>query len=623
MAIYNTWLPGGKYYLYPSTDGGKTSSSVRTSTAEITSSGFTNVVQTLVIDDGNSGWGTTFDMTFPAFTMNQPPRIAYTSTANLSLLLRDSDGWTWKAPMRAQNVIAGANVTSYERGWAWNRFLISGAPSGNRAAYVNITNGGRGYTEPPSVTFSKPPESGTAVQAQGYAVLTDDVVTSIVITTRGCNYATAPTVSIGPPASNSLVKEQATADAYIEYIDPLDYPTEPATGAINLFQLQLADGVTGPANIVLYYITGRRPTVLSTGNIKTFKLTTTDPRAFKLNVGDFILNGGERQPINYLGSLPFGYMVGGPSRYRQSSAPYRGPYIAGYQDGTPWAEIKDLNAQENLSGMMDFMLDAQAQFVSKRNAARVRIPGLVLDDIIGPFMHCYLPATWDSLQTGTIDTWIFEAPDGNPAWTGWQWRAYDSMCKTWYSLVTNSVDSTSAAYTLYLSNLDKAETISTRFTYWLYDWFLARPDVNYVPSGSLEKPSEWAPQGWSLGDKFPTDLYLDPLSGATNAHDLALALKGAIFSSLSGADSIKCKYIMLRCMRALRLIQVVDTSDPMYGAFSLSPKTFQAYGFEQGEIQDALALALQHKDLFSGMDLGDIGNLVGTDFPIPKPPHLC
>ena len=80
---------------------------------------------------------------------------------------------------------------------------------------------------------------------------------------------------------------------------------------------------------------------------------------------------------------------------------------------------------------------------------------------------------------------------------------------------------------------------------------------------------------------------------------------------------------MLRCMRALRLIQVVDTSDPMYGAFSLSPKTFQAYGFEQGEIQDALALALQHKDLFSGMDLGDIGTLVGTDFPIPKPPHLC
>jgi hypothetical protein len=63
---------------------------------------------------------------------------------------------------------------------------------------VTLTNGGGGYgAAPPSVTFSGGGGSG----AIGYAVLSNGVVTQIVMSVTGTGYTSAPTVIIAPPAS--------------------------------------------------------------------------------------------------------------------------------------------------------------------------------------------------------------------------------------------------------------------------------------------------------------------------------------------------------------------------------------------------------------------------------------
>lgn len=78
---------------------------------------------------------------------------------------------------------------------------------------VRITNGGSKYTSAPNVTFSAPPTppSGTsqvASRATGYAVMVPDVagsttyaVGSIVITSSGSGYTTAPAITIDAPTT--------------------------------------------------------------------------------------------------------------------------------------------------------------------------------------------------------------------------------------------------------------------------------------------------------------------------------------------------------------------------------------------------------------------------------------
>lgn len=65
---------------------------------------------------------------------------------------------------------------------------------------VVITTGGNGYQTAPAVTFTAP-TSGTT--AQGTAVITNGVVTSVTITTAGSGYgSTAPTVTFATPTDN-------------------------------------------------------------------------------------------------------------------------------------------------------------------------------------------------------------------------------------------------------------------------------------------------------------------------------------------------------------------------------------------------------------------------------------
>ena len=89
--------------------------------------------------------------------------------------------------------------------------LALSTPSGSGAQFqavivgsvtgVSVTAGGSGYSVPPNVTFSSPPQppTGSTIEARaatGYALIAGGAVTSIVITDGGFGYINAPAISI-------------------------------------------------------------------------------------------------------------------------------------------------------------------------------------------------------------------------------------------------------------------------------------------------------------------------------------------------------------------------------------------------------------------------------------------
>lgn len=469
---YNTWLPGN--LIYDFNDG------VSRQLGNVaTSDGGSLLAQTFTIPNAQAGFGFTFDMVDPPFTATKPPKVYYSCTSDMILVLKDGDGWMWAAPCPKQD-------TAKERGWAWSQFAL----------------------------HSQQENTGTA-----------------------------------PNAPN---------------------------GRIQAYQFSGAEDVHGPNNnipqsISLCYVAGRSPKFATTGDIRTVTITDRDQSAHVLKIGDVALVDGSRVPIQYLGALPFGLQMNGP-RNRLAVLPYRGPIVAGYQAGAPWVSLND---NTSLGGMLEFMLESQHQF-------QMRNP----NNVFGPFMHSYLQAIWDCEQTGTIDTWVWEGPDGNPTWDGWQYRAFDAMSRGWYEATKVS--------TISKLNLANFQTLCSRFLDWLYEFFMANENV-------LGVPNDWKPTDWVVGTDFPPDSYLDPKWTGTDSHDCALALKGAVFCQLAGYDTDKAKYVIKRCIEALISAQYLDPSntDQMRGAFTFNPAGFEVYGFHQGEVMEALALCKQHPDLLT------------------------
>jgi hypothetical protein len=356
-------------------------------------------------------------------------------------------------------------------------------------------------------------------------------------------------------------------------------PTDPTPGRIQAFQFSGAEGVHGDDPVVaqtisIAYIAGRSPVGTTVGDIRMVSILDNSPNAHSLKVGDVELLNGERKEIKYLGALPFGLQLNGP-RSNLAVLPYRGPLIAGYQSGTPWVASGD-NTQ--LAGMLDFMLESQNQFTQRSPQG-----------LVGPWMHIYLQALWDCEQNGEIDTWVWDGPDGNPAWDGWQYRAYDSMGRTLAEAAETSLVSA--------ENKEKLLLTVSRFGDWLYNWLVANPTAGGVPN-------DWRPAGWTQGIPLSPSSHLDPKYTHPSQHDISLALKGVIFSALGGYDDTKARYMIRRLLLALIPLQYTDPDnlDEMRGAFTTNPVGFEVYGFEQGEILEALALCLQHPELLPQVD---------------------
>lgn len=468
MSTLNTWLPGNKFYGF--NDGVTTVMEVKDKF----------LCQSFTIPNERSGFGTTFDMVFPAMAMTKPPKVCYSSNAAFILVVKDSAGWLWVAPCPKQDTVQ-------ERGWSWGKFTL-----------------------------------------------------------------------------------------HSQQDNPGNLPTAPAAGVIQAYQFGGAEGAHGPTGdspitISLAYLTGRTPTKATGGDLRQVILTNKSDKAHTWKVGTVDLVNGTRAPVKYIGALPFGLQMNGP-RNRLSVLPYRGPIVAGYQSGTPWVGQND---NEGLAGMLDFMLEAQEQFT-------FRSP----EQLVGPWMHIYLQALWDCEQNGVIDTWVWDGPDGNPAWDGWQYRAFDAMSRTWAEAMKKA--------TVSAENKAKLELINTRFLDWLHDWFVANPEAMGVPN-------DWRPAGWTQGNPLPPSSHLEPKYTGPAGHDAALALKGVVFCADAGYPIAKARYVVHRLILSLLPIQVKDPTNQndMRGAFTLNPVGYEVYGFEQGEILEALALAKQHPILLT------------------------
>ena len=83
---------------------------------------------------------------------------------------------------------------------------------------VTITNGGSGYTSPPSVTFS-PPTTPGGIGALGNTTVSGGQVTFVNVTFTGSGYTTAPTVTFGPGA-NACTGANPPPQCLTGHVDP-------------------------------------------------------------------------------------------------------------------------------------------------------------------------------------------------------------------------------------------------------------------------------------------------------------------------------------------------------------------------------------------------------------------
>lgn len=110
------------------------------------------------------------------------------------------------------------------------------APNTGGISSVELISGGTNYTKVPIVTFSKPPlvpPKTQGVRAEGIAILTDNVVTSIRVTKHGSGYSrSSPTVTIkaalgdaGTGALGTITLDPYTSTCVNGVIDGPDVPT--------------------------------------------------------------------------------------------------------------------------------------------------------------------------------------------------------------------------------------------------------------------------------------------------------------------------------------------------------------------------------------------------------------
>lgn len=130
----------------------------------------------------------------------------------------NSDGANWRLA-NLTGCPVGSIVTNSGTGYTSAPTVTPSAGSSTWTAILGgaitttptITSGGSGYTFPPNVWFSAPPQGG--IQATGYATLSGGAVNAIVVTNQGAGYTSAPTVTFQPQSfdtSTSIVSATAT-----------------------------------------------------------------------------------------------------------------------------------------------------------------------------------------------------------------------------------------------------------------------------------------------------------------------------------------------------------------------------------------------------------------------------
>lgn len=358
-------------------------------------------------------------------------------------------------------------------------------------------------------------------------------------------------------------------------------PSNPASGPIQIFQFQSTASDTA---LQVAYVAGLSPLRATAGDVRSFSISYEGTGSADIRVGDVRLVGAIRTPILYYpGALPFGYAVNDPGRGSYaggaSSATFQGPFTTGYQNFSPWLFIDQEGTPPYDEDDTTTTSQKVANTIALVAAAQATYTATVPGNIQGPSAPVFLPVMWESEQYGAVNTWTWDGPDGNGSWGGWQYRLMEYMAQGWYNLV-QSGDTTNAT---------ACASVVNKFLAWLDGWLTDNPSMLMVP---VDFPKNGAPALY-----YSTGTSTSP---APEPHMVALCLKATIWSALAGADATRAHRIIGRLFPMLQSMQV--TSGPMQGCFCPNPTnpdgsaTYSAYGFQQGEIMDALSLGLQHPE---------------------------
>ncbi|MEK4871587.1 hypothetical protein [Niallia sp. FSL W8-1348] len=226
---------------------------------------------------------------------------------------------------------------------------------------------------------------------------------------------------------------------------------------------------------------------------------------------------------------------------------WRGTPYTGYQ--APWI-WQELDNPKGLDVVLTFMQTAQDEY--EKNIG-----------IRGFFMPVFIWDRWDSREYGTANTFSWEGADPNTHWGGFQYRAIETVARTWYNDPSNT----------------KARQITMDFikaidTYWQSH---EEPIVSTFPANST------------------------PLNEYDEPHMASLLLRSAIFGYLATNDDTEELLLVSIISRSIqyldKLFKPFDkdmkwNNDFVNGTWSVDSKSW--YNYWGGEILSSLALLLHH-----------------------------
>ena len=239
---------------------------------------------------------------------------------------------------------------------------------------------------------------------------------------------------------------------------------------------------------------------------------------------------------------------------------WKGPYYTGYQSGHG-AYFGTTNAVTN------FMASAQEAYTAKLSAAGK-------GTIIGPFAPVM---SYDGVYmvdpANNTNNWVWDGtkcPDQNIKWGAFQYRAFAAMAEVSCNLGQATLTST---YPVLLN-----------FLRWL--------------KGVIDADTTSRLVSTKIPNVFPPDA--KPYIHYGEAHDVALALQGALFSyrfaldrrsSINGIDEMSSlsAWLIENLTRKLLNDVVTDSANEMYGCITHWKEGFFANGYHLGEIMYALA----------------------------------
>jgi hypothetical protein len=274
--------------------------------------------------------------------------------------------------------------------------------------------------------------------------------------------------------------------------------------------------------------------------------------------------GSSHVATPYTGAVPF-QIIGQQTRQSDGTAGYYGgasvafisSYYTGYQSVLPYLIPQNLDASKDAKAYQVAKLFSDAQDFY---ATRCGVDGL--------FTPVYNGNYADGMWNGVVGTFSWQGADPNTFWGGFQYRAFEAAAHAYCYILENNLYSTAAAL-LY--------TVSIRFADWLTNWLINNPTAPCIPSTFNE-------------GQAPQALYADSMF-------LAIALKALIYIRRAGITTYDNERVKIYNM--LSAYNVSDLSNGMYGSFSVDPANKIAYGYQHGEVLEALGL--YHKMVASGM----------------------